>query len=154
MNLKIWRVSRKCQMLKYLSSKKWGEIYMVSTKNIWYLPKIYIWGEIGHLGGGGIVHLVHKMLLNWNNLWSCPFDWNVDRLNAKRSLISYFVDFQTHNALQQSTWILQTRSPSRCCLSMVFVKLICCMFDHFCIRRIDGNYRSATAPLVTASFLL
>ena len=40
-------------------------------------------------------------------------------------------------------------SPSRWFVKIgLFVKVICCMFDHFFICHIDGKYRSATAPFV------
>ena len=32
----------------------------------------------------------------------------------------------------------------------LFVKMICCLFDHFLLCHIDGKYRSATVPLVSS----
>ena len=92
-----------------------------------------------------------KLFLRKSNFWLCPFDWNVDGLNMPKVQLGFLICwFWTRNIPKVSLRIRSTRSSSRCSMSFLrfFVDVVCCVFDQFLMRYIDGKYLSVTAPLV------
>ena len=91
------------------------------------------------------------VILRWSNFWLFPSDRKIDELTCKKVRLMFL-------GCQFSNWLvfkaIGLNSFDKICIEIFLVKFglcvktICCLFDKFFIRHIDGKYRSATGPLV------